>query len=820
MLGGIAVWLWPIGLGGRMPVGGDVTQFQIGLMGVLSRALAGHRLPLWNDLWGYGFPGLAESQMGVYYPPHLLLYGLLSVEAATTVSLVLHQLWAGLGAAWAARGFGASRAGSALAGVAFATCGFFLIHLTHQWGSTVGAWTPWAWGLGWRLLRGDATAGRPMRTALRLAAVLAVQMLPGHFQLAFVTQVGLIGLALVALVDRPRGVGSKRWRPSLGIVLALAGAVGLAAAQLIPTWELARRAESDRTAEYLSGFAVPPPHLVSYVAPGLFHRSPLWRPLAWDLLHTSPEEHLGYVGLVPLFLALVAIGSGWRRDRAMRALAVLLVGSIVLSFGPYAPGFGLLSKLPGFSFFRAPARWGLATMLGLSLLAGLGWDRLCALANPRRALAGFAALAAVPPLLAVGTVELAMRSTDGPGASAVADAFESARRLLPWEGDPPVRAVMARTRQPSDNPIVIAGQTRRNADPRARLDRERGAIYVEELAGTAALLGGLLALAALGRGAKPLTLGLLVVMAADLALMTRQRDLETAPIQPLAEQSPILARLASAPRPTRSIDPLGNLPMLVGAAPVRAYRTLDLPVVTALTQLASGGVPGLDPATVAAARRAVGARFVIGQGGEPATPGAQVETLDDPSLAGWLSGSAWVQSHPAAVRFRLETLAGEPTLAWLLPAPASELTTPQPPAALAPLALRTLEPATPLPDISPVPERVEVGPIEIAGPSNAVLLSRLYDPEWRAVWVADGGEQRLASVEPALAATTGGGAWPLVRVPGPGRWTLRLVYEGRAARRGQIVSAVAWLGWLTLFAVAGRYRRRVRPPVAESAPGR
>src|SRR6185312_17383273 len=74
---GIAIWLWPIGLGGRMPVGGDVTQFSIGLMAFLHRSLAGTRLPLWNNLWGYGFPGLAESQMGVFYPPHGLLYSVL-----------------------------------------------------------------------------------------------------------------------------------------------------------------------------------------------------------------------------------------------------------------------------------------------------------------------------------------------------------------------------------------------------------------------------------------------------------------------------------------------------------------------------------------------------------------------------------------------------------------------------------------------------------------------------------------------------------------------------------------------------------------------
>src|SRR4051794_18893915 len=92
---GILAWLWPIGTGGMMPVGGDVTYFSIGLMAELGRALKAGRVPYWNDLWGFGFPGLAESQMGVYYPPHVVLFGLLRVEMAYTLSLVGHMLWSG-----------------------------------------------------------------------------------------------------------------------------------------------------------------------------------------------------------------------------------------------------------------------------------------------------------------------------------------------------------------------------------------------------------------------------------------------------------------------------------------------------------------------------------------------------------------------------------------------------------------------------------------------------------------------------------------------------------------------------------------------------
>ena len=91
------------------------------------------------------------------------------------------------------------------------------------------------------------------------------------------------------------------------VVLAVAAVFPLAAIQLWPTARLAELAGGQRDFEYLSGFAATPLHLVNLVAPGLFHRSPAWRPLVWDPFHTSPEEHLAYVGLVPLFLAVMAM---------------------------------------------------------------------------------------------------------------------------------------------------------------------------------------------------------------------------------------------------------------------------------------------------------------------------------------------------------------------------------------------------------------------------------------------------------------------------------------------------------------------------------
>ena len=74
-----------------------MTQFFLGLMSFYRESLEDGRLPVWNDLWGYGFPGLAESQMGVFYPVHVVLYRWLNTETAYVVSLLVHTLWGGAG---------------------------------------------------------------------------------------------------------------------------------------------------------------------------------------------------------------------------------------------------------------------------------------------------------------------------------------------------------------------------------------------------------------------------------------------------------------------------------------------------------------------------------------------------------------------------------------------------------------------------------------------------------------------------------------------------------------------------------------------------
>ncbi|RUL88102.1 hypothetical protein [Tautonia sociabilis] len=798
----LTAWLWPIGLGGAMPVGGDVTQFQIGLMAVLGEAIRDGRLPLWNDRWGFGFPGVAESQMGVYYPPHALMFGLLPVEAAYTASMVMHVLWGGLGARWAARRFGASEAGAILSGISFGASGFFLIHLPHQWAYTAGSWAPWAFGLAWSIL-GDG--GR--RTPWILAAVLAVQILPGHFQLAFCTQVGLLVLAMGTVLVA-RGGRLRALRRALAVVLPIAAAFLLAGAQVVPTAQLAHLAEGQRDFEYLSGFAATPIHLVNLVAPELFHRSPLWRTVAWDPFHTSPEELRLYVGLVPLFLALGAIARPGPDRKPVRVLMVILAVASVLALGPYVPGFETYCQWPGFSFFRGPARWGMIVSLALALLAGLGLDAIRdgRWRRPGPELIAFVVVAIVWISAVLGAFEAFLKLGEEPGRSGARAAADRVFAMRPWDDKRTVSSVLAEARRPRNDPLTLARHSGEGIGPvpaaGLRLDRERIRIYRKELETTAVVLTLLFAtgLAPLGRRRGVLVGVLLVLTIADLGLLSRRRPIGLAPILPLTEQSEVLGRLAALPEGTRSVDPMQNLAQVAGAAPVLSYRTLDLPIQTGFRSLVDR-FPRNDREALAQldAQRTLGARVrVIG----PIGPGVEsladrfeqtgrlesAEIVADPALTGWLFGRDYARTADGQAGRYLFLDLGPTPRSWLITAEDSETIARLGSGSESPEeVIAALGRARPLTTRTTAPEHLEID--VDADARSVVVISQLHYPEWRATLVGPDGRPNPETVDRVL------GGWQGIVLPGPGRWTIRLDYEGRAERIGLVVSALSWAGW-------------------------
>jgi hypothetical protein len=129
----------------------------------------------------------------------------------------------------------------------------------------------------------------------------------------------------------------------------------------------------------------------------LFSARSLWRP--WLMAAAAVAARVVLSRLVPIDAGgrtrrcAAACAMIWRRWRiALRAsplgfYLVLTILAILLSIGPPLGLWPLVYWMPGFSFIRVPSRFTILGMLGLAVLAGIGFDRVRARLRPEHRLA-------------------------------------------------------------------------------------------------------------------------------------------------------------------------------------------------------------------------------------------------------------------------------------------------------------------------------------------------------------------------------------------------------------------------------------------------
>jgi hypothetical protein len=401
VLGGLLV--------GYEPVGGDPDRLYRPLKSELARALAEGRLPFWSSRFGVGVPLVAESHVAAFYPPNLLLYGLIDLSVAYRLSMWLHYV-ALVGTTYLyTRGLGLSKWGSALAGVAFALCGFQAIHSSHEPFYCVMPYLPLALWITERYLGN----GRIVWLAF-LALCLGAQWSLGHFQIQ--TWTG----GLVILTALWRAILDRRARGrALGVIAATAWGATLAAVQLGLSWQLAGAVrQTGRSASDLTYYSYPPSHWFELVLPRLVRELRLGpEDPYWFGQQTWGYEAALYVGTIPVILAFIGL-CGRPTSRSAGLWRLLVPASFAIATMPrwWPQGYLQLISLPGVGYFRAPARYTLLTSLGLAVLAGEGFGEAVSKRRFRLGLSAslvFACCAAVVAFLWTGRRDVRLVSVLG-----------------------------------------------------------------------------------------------------------------------------------------------------------------------------------------------------------------------------------------------------------------------------------------------------------------------------------------------------------------------------------------------------------------------
>ena len=378
---GLTVVFWrPLWTGGGL-IGGDTYTYFFPQKQFFAERLADGEFPLWNNRSGFGYPLVAESQTGAFYPPHLLIYSLLDVNEGYNAVQILHYVLAFMFTWLLARELGLKQFGAILAALIY-VYGWFPPRMCLEWAIIGGTWLPLAlWWLErflktshWRYLSG-------------LSITTGLQLLAGHFNLAFITLVLLVlflGLRLFFNRDSLSETIARHRLKSAGLVLGfVAIGFGIAAAQLAPTWELKQLSQRQNVSEgpdFNPAYGhLPPLYLSQIVASWWFWYSPdinLNQALSQLTFMSSPaatnhtEANL-YFGLVPLFVLAAALFSARHRSSILNRFTatwlVLSIAGIIYATGLLVP---MAQHLPGFGFFRGPGRWGILAALGVGLIVG------------------------------------------------------------------------------------------------------------------------------------------------------------------------------------------------------------------------------------------------------------------------------------------------------------------------------------------------------------------------------------------------------------------------------------------------------------------
>lgn len=309
------------------------------------------RIPSWNP---YNFSGtsiLANIQAAPLYPLNILFMVFLFIDAWSML-IILQPLLAGLFMYWYLRSLKLRYIASLLGAIAWSFSGFNVAWLT--WGTIghVALWLPLA------LLAIDR------RWYFMLVFSLVSQFLAGHAQISFYFILVIIAYA------------ATRKKIELRFILLLSLVALVVSVQWIPFFEWIRQSGrvaggADFTKE---GWFIPWVHLIQFVVPDFFGNPTTLN--YWGQWNYG--EFVGYVGILPLVFAFIAIFS--RSLRKHRFWIGASAVALLFAFPTPIANLPFILKIPIISALQ-PTRLLFIVDFALAVLAAYGCHEF--LENPK-----------------------------------------------------------------------------------------------------------------------------------------------------------------------------------------------------------------------------------------------------------------------------------------------------------------------------------------------------------------------------------------------------------------------------------------------------
>lgn len=332
-----------------------------------AQSLRKGEIPLWNPYAYSGSPFNSDPQTAIFYPPNIIYTFLLKDGKLKYQNVelqpIFHIFLAGLFMYIFAKALKLSRAASFVSAVSFMFCGFLIINIGHIITQNASVWLPMVLML---LLK--TFEKKSYFFAILTGLSYGISLLAGHPHMSYYVLLTMAGFTFYNIYPQIKEKeGFKEIAKSLlffGIVLITS--FGVAAIQLIPTYEMVTMSARARSYyEFVTQYSLPPSNLITFFIPFFF-----WGPPFWGGRWGFSEIH-SYIGIIPLILA--TIGLLYAKGKYNNFFIWLAIISLFISFGGQSILHGLLYIiLPGFDFFRAPARFLYLSQFSIAVLAGYG----------------------------------------------------------------------------------------------------------------------------------------------------------------------------------------------------------------------------------------------------------------------------------------------------------------------------------------------------------------------------------------------------------------------------------------------------------------
>lgn len=325
-------------------------------------------MPLWNPYNGAGTPLLANFQTGALYPLTILFF-IFPFTFSWTVLIMLQTVLSALFLYLYLRYMRLHQLASLFGAITFSFSGFMIAWLEWNTIAQTILWVPLLLFAKEHYLR-----GRGRRWILLSIFAESSLILAGHLQTAFYCLL-FINIYLLARVFQLSQTSSLRetvtaslklLTPFLFIGLTVAA---ITAIQWLPTIQLILQSsrEVDQANWLVDGWFIPWQHLVQFLAPDFFGNPSTLN--YWGVWNYG--ELVGYIGILPIIMALYAIG--FRRDKKTAFFATLFFLSLIFSLPTLFAKVVYILNIPFLSSSQ-PTRLLSIADFSLAILAGLGID--------------------------------------------------------------------------------------------------------------------------------------------------------------------------------------------------------------------------------------------------------------------------------------------------------------------------------------------------------------------------------------------------------------------------------------------------------------